>query len=222
MKKNPSPYHGFRFRAAVISCSIRCYHRFNLSLRDVEELLLERGVVASYESVRNWSDRFGSSAVPCRRMPRRKMMSRKRSLTALDEQWFSGRSVATATAFSATGCSGAGDMSTSEQRGTCRHAGLPVPSRQRYVARVPLDPDSQRGCFKKCGAPHPTARLRRSSHYSRVLLIAVVRSDDLVAHSDDCRGTAARRLIPVGDAGPEKRTVREIAERVELRRFGVH
>jgi putative transposase len=50
------PYKGFRFRAAVISCAVRWYHRFNLSLRDVEELLLERGVTVTYESVRNWCD----------------------------------------------------------------------------------------------------------------------------------------------------------------------
>src|SRR5580704_12507250 len=44
MKKIKSPYHGFRFPAAVISCTVRWYMRFNLSLRDIEELLLERGV----------------------------------------------------------------------------------------------------------------------------------------------------------------------------------
>ncbi|CAB3742445.1 hypothetical protein LMG27174_06866 [Paraburkholderia rhynchosiae] len=60
MKKNPSPYHGFRFPAAVISCAVRWYYRFNLSLRDIEELLFERGVVVSYESVRNWCDRFSA------------------------------------------------------------------------------------------------------------------------------------------------------------------
>ncbi|WP_213309269.1 IS6 family transposase [Paraburkholderia sacchari] len=60
MKKIKSPYHGFRFPAAVISCAVRWYHRFNLSLRDIEELLLERGVSVTYELVRNWCDRFGA------------------------------------------------------------------------------------------------------------------------------------------------------------------
>jgi|SRR5215469_13335629 len=60
MKKIKSPFHGFRFPAAVISCAVRWYHRFNLSLREVEELLLERGVCVTYESIRNWCDRFGA------------------------------------------------------------------------------------------------------------------------------------------------------------------
>ena len=60
MKKTRTPYHGFRFPSAVIGCAVRWYHRFNLSLRDIEELLLERGVVVTYESVRNWCDRFGA------------------------------------------------------------------------------------------------------------------------------------------------------------------
>jgi putative transposase len=37
----------------VISCAVRWYSRFNLSLRDIKELLLERGVSVGYESVRN-------------------------------------------------------------------------------------------------------------------------------------------------------------------------
>ena len=60
MKKIQSPFSGFRFPPAIISCAVRWYHRFNLSLRDVEELLLERGVTVTYESVRNWCDRFGT------------------------------------------------------------------------------------------------------------------------------------------------------------------
>ena len=48
MKKSKSFYHGHRFPAAVISCAVRWYFRFQLSLRDVEALLFERGVVVSY------------------------------------------------------------------------------------------------------------------------------------------------------------------------------
>ena len=35
------------------------YHRFTLSFRDIEELLAARGITVSYETVRNWCDKFG-------------------------------------------------------------------------------------------------------------------------------------------------------------------
>ena len=60
MKKTKSLYHGHRFPAVVISCAVRWYFRFQLSLRDIEELLFERGVVVSYESVRRWCGKFGT------------------------------------------------------------------------------------------------------------------------------------------------------------------
>ncbi len=60
MKNAKSLYHGYRFPAAVISCAVRWYFRFQLSLRDIEELLFERGVVFSYETVRRWADQFGA------------------------------------------------------------------------------------------------------------------------------------------------------------------
>lgn len=59
MKKVKSLYHGHRFRGAVISLAVRWYYRFQLSLRDIEELLFERGVVVSYETIRCWCDKFG-------------------------------------------------------------------------------------------------------------------------------------------------------------------
>ncbi|CAE6866896.1 hypothetical protein R75465_08018 [Paraburkholderia aspalathi] len=58
MKKSKSPYDGFRVHAAVISCAVRWYYCFSLSFHDTEELLDERSVGVSYESVRNWCDRF--------------------------------------------------------------------------------------------------------------------------------------------------------------------
>jgi putative transposase len=35
------------------------YHRFTLSFRDIEELLSARGITVSYETIRNWCDKFG-------------------------------------------------------------------------------------------------------------------------------------------------------------------
>src|SRR5471032_1195763 len=60
MKNAKSLYHGHRFAVAVISCAVRWYFRFQLSLRDIEELLFERGVIVSYETVRRWCDKFGA------------------------------------------------------------------------------------------------------------------------------------------------------------------
>lgn len=52
MKKTNSLYHGHRFPAVVMSCAVRRYFRFSFSLRDIEELLLERGVAITYETIR--------------------------------------------------------------------------------------------------------------------------------------------------------------------------
>jgi putative transposase len=60
MTKTKSLYHGHRFPATVISHAVRWYFRFQLSLRDIEELLFERGVTVSYETIRRWCDKFGA------------------------------------------------------------------------------------------------------------------------------------------------------------------
>jgi transposase-like protein len=54
-----TPYRSFRFPPAIIQHAIWLYLRFTLSLRDVEELLAERGIVVTYETVRVWVARFG-------------------------------------------------------------------------------------------------------------------------------------------------------------------
>jgi putative transposase len=59
MTKSKSLYHGRRFPAEVIGCAVRLYFRFQLSLRDMEELLLERGITVTYETIRRWCDKFG-------------------------------------------------------------------------------------------------------------------------------------------------------------------
>lgn len=50
---------GFRFPRSVIGYAVWAYHRFALSFRDVEDLLAERGITVSYETIRDWVGRFG-------------------------------------------------------------------------------------------------------------------------------------------------------------------
>ncbi len=59
MKTEPSLYHGFRFPAEIISHAVWLYHCFSLSLREVELILAQRGILVSYESIRAWGQRFG-------------------------------------------------------------------------------------------------------------------------------------------------------------------
>ena len=59
MKPTPDPHHRHRFPAEIISYAVWLYHLFSLSLRDVELLLAERGVLLSYETVRRWCRKFG-------------------------------------------------------------------------------------------------------------------------------------------------------------------
>ena len=52
-------YSGYRFPTEIIQQAIWLYVRFTLSFRDVEDLLAERGIVVSYETVRRWVNHFG-------------------------------------------------------------------------------------------------------------------------------------------------------------------
>jgi len=63
MKTNTTaPYYkGFRFPPEMISHAVWLYFRFSLSFRDVEELLAQRGVVVTYETVRQWCLKFGQT-----------------------------------------------------------------------------------------------------------------------------------------------------------------
>ena len=59
MKTNTDRYHGYRFPLEIISHGVWLYHRFSLSFRDVEELLAKRGILVSYETIRQWCRKFG-------------------------------------------------------------------------------------------------------------------------------------------------------------------
>src|SRR3712207_1969029 len=59
MRTTSNPYRGFRYPAEIINQAVWLYHCFSLSLRAVELILAERGIVVSYETIRAWSLRFG-------------------------------------------------------------------------------------------------------------------------------------------------------------------
>ena len=52
-------YKGYRYPIEVIGHAVWLYHRFALSLRNVEELMLARGVAVTYETIRSWCAKFG-------------------------------------------------------------------------------------------------------------------------------------------------------------------
>lgn len=56
---------GFRFPREIVAYAVWAYHRFALSTADVEDLLAERGVVVSRETVRQWVNRFGCHFSNC-------------------------------------------------------------------------------------------------------------------------------------------------------------
>lgn len=55
----PSAYKGHRFPHEIISHAVWLYYRFSLSYRDVEELLAQRGIIVTYETIRQWVLKFG-------------------------------------------------------------------------------------------------------------------------------------------------------------------
>jgi len=52
-------YSGYRFPPEIIQHAIWLYFRFTLSFRDVEDLLAERGITVSYETIRRWVNHCG-------------------------------------------------------------------------------------------------------------------------------------------------------------------
>ena len=61
MQQPSSLYKRHRFPGEIISHAVWLYYRFLLSYRDVEELLAERGITVSYETVRRWCRTFGQT-----------------------------------------------------------------------------------------------------------------------------------------------------------------
>ena len=74
-------YSGYRFPPEIIHQAIWLYLRFTLSFRDVEDLLAERGIAISYETIRRWVNHFG----PIIAAELRKRRPRPHSIWHLDE-----------------------------------------------------------------------------------------------------------------------------------------
>lgn len=70
---SPVSYKRHRFPPQIIAHAVWLYYRFPLSLRLVEEMLLERGIVVSNETIRRWGKKFGPDYA---RRLRRKQPSR--------------------------------------------------------------------------------------------------------------------------------------------------
>jgi putative transposase len=66
-------YKRHRFPPEIIAHAVWLYYRFPLSLRHVEEMLLERGIVVSYETIRRWGKKYGPDYARrlCRKQPSR-------------------------------------------------------------------------------------------------------------------------------------------------------
>jgi putative transposase len=60
MSKSVS-YKRHRFPPEIIDHAVWLYFRFSLGLRLIKEMLLERGIVVSYETVRRWALKFGAA-----------------------------------------------------------------------------------------------------------------------------------------------------------------
>ena len=58
--KKPNIYKRYRFPSVIIQYAVWLYYRFNLSHRDIEDLLAERGINVTYETIRLWCNKFGS------------------------------------------------------------------------------------------------------------------------------------------------------------------
>ncbi|GAA2433775.1 IS6 family transposase [Streptomyces glaucus] len=61
MGSAPPSYKGHRYPVEVIAHCVWLYFRFPLSFREVEELMLERGVMVAHETIRRWCAKFGQS-----------------------------------------------------------------------------------------------------------------------------------------------------------------
>ena len=59
MNFRSNPYKRHRFPPEIIQYAVWLYYRFNLSHRDIEDMLAERSIIVTHESIRLWCNKFG-------------------------------------------------------------------------------------------------------------------------------------------------------------------
>ena len=59
MKTTLNHYSGYHYPTEIISHAVWLYFRLALSFQDIEDLLAERGIIVSYEAIRQWCLKFG-------------------------------------------------------------------------------------------------------------------------------------------------------------------
>jgi hypothetical protein len=112
----PPLYKGYRFPPEIISHCVWLYYRFGVSLRDVSELMLARGIEVSHEAVRLWTLRFGTEYA--RRL--------KRTRGACSNIWHLDE-LCLMISGSAVGCGGPSMMPAMCSTSWCNAAGAPGP-----------------------------------------------------------------------------------------------
>jgi hypothetical protein len=131
-------YKGYRFPPEIIEKSIWLYLRFTLSFRDVEDLLAERGIVVSYETVRRWVNHFGPKIAA----DLRKRRPKPHTTWHLDEVYLKidGRMVYLWRAVDAegenAGCPDNCPTSATNSPGPCSTIGARCPKGSRRVTRT--------------------------------------------------------------------------------------
>jgi transposase-like protein len=114
-------YSGYRFPPEIIHQAIWLYLRFTLSFRDVEDLLAERGIAISYETIRRWVNHFG----PIIAAELRKRRPRPHSIWHLDEVYLK--------------IDGAHGLSVARRRRRGRGSGCAGPVQAQQARRVETD-----------------------------------------------------------------------------------
>ena len=136
-----SSYNGHRYPPEIIARCVWLYHRFPLSFREVEELMLQRGVVVSYETIRQWCAKFGQ--VYANRLRRRRAWP--------GDKWHLDEVFIGSTARSTT-CGARSASTAMSSTSWCSHAEMRWPPRSSSADRA-RDCGTCRGCSSPKSSP---------------------------------------------------------------------